>query len=571
MPRQITSACQRLTDHTRELCPAQFLLLLAVVLSKTAFAASLDVRGEMSFFAELYPKKSIVTMMVVKGTMRTQMTSLMGEPVLNHQIRLDSYPSMYVRLPDERIRSIGELPPEIENAAKKVRFTLIGSLIVGSRNPQYHMKTFIPFDSGASVSPGEGNSFNVPGSPAWGRLFRTDLCGDSFIDEKTARDIAAGFEKKDFWLATADMCSDKLIVDDSALREAISKACSGKGKSNTPEWCPKRPIKEDKSDKDEKAAKTKQEAAAENVAKNGKSGGKPSALDELDQQEIARTTPPANPAKPPEAKPAKELTKPAQPAKDDAGKNEKVLFAEDFKAAKGWQGRYESVESPGCAYLGGANAGIHMGFSPGGPVWRDVSGFTPGQTYTISFEVRTLDPSDAGKASFLIDDQVLQSIRSNGKVAIKFTATKPTHRLKFDWKVQSIAMAPVHITNLGVVAERVKELSKDEKRYLGIWQWNYGDNLTAIVQVKANATGELSATIKTDSRFNSSTLRDFQIGNGVMRGKLVEELADCLGCESFFKERLFTLDIKSMSVKEQLRLRGVMRSENTYSLKHESQ
>lgn len=175
-----------------------------------------------------------------------------------------------------------------------------------------------------------------------------------------------------------------------------------------------------------------------------------------------------------------------------------------------------------------------MGFSPGGPVWRDVSGFTPGQTYTISFEAMHARPERRwqSKLPYRRPGAAIDPQQWQGSHQIHCDEAN-AHRLKFDWKVQSIAMAPVYITNLGVVAERVKELSKDEKRYLGIWQWNYGDNLTAIVQVKANATGELSATIKTDSRFNSSTLRDFQIGNGVMRGKLVEELADCLGCESF--------------------------------------
>lgn len=62
------------------------LLLLLVALLFPAHAAGLDVRGEMSFFAELYPKNSTVTMLVVKGKMRTHLTGLMGEPVLNHQI-----------------------------------------------------------------------------------------------------------------------------------------------------------------------------------------------------------------------------------------------------------------------------------------------------------------------------------------------------------------------------------------------------------------------------------------------------------------------------------------------------
>ena len=450
------------------------LLLLLVVLLFPAHAAGLDVRGEMSFFAELYPKNSTVTMLVVKGKMRTHLTGLMGEPVLNHQIRLDPYASVFVRLPDGRIRNVVELTPEIEKAAQKIRFTLVGSLILGSRSPQYHMKTFIPFDSGASVSPGEGNSFNVPGSPAWDHLVRTDRCGESFLDDKTARQIAAGFEKKEFWLASADMCNDRIVVDDSALREAISKACSVKGDS-APAWCPKKPVKDEKPAKNEKAGKGEPSGK---TAKNAKVGdkaaepGKASALDELDKQEVARTAPAAAPAPPPAAKPAAAAPAPAAGAGMATAAGGKVIFAEDFKAAKGWQGRYEAIESPGCAYLGAAHAGIHMAFSPGGPVWRDVTGFTPGQSYEISFEVRTLDPSDAGKATFLVDDKVLHSIRSNGKVSVKFTASQATHRVKFDWKVQSIKMAPVHVANLRISEEggRITNENDEVQRYLGIWK-----------------------------------------------------------------------------------------------------
>ena len=457
--------------------------LLTALLSAAASAAGLDVRGEMSFFAEVYPKNSTVTMLVIKGKMRTHLTGLMGEPVLNHQIRLDPFTSVFVRLPDGRIRNVAELTPEIQKAAQKIRFTLVGSLILGSRSPQYHMKTFIPFDSGASVSPGEGTSFNVPGSPAWGRLVRSELCGESFLDEKTARDIAAGFEKKDFWLATADMCSDKLVVDDSALREAIGKACTVKGKGEgVPEWCPKRPVKDEKPAKDEKAAKAEPGDSAGKAAKDAKSGdkttkpGKPSALDALDKQEVARTAPPPPPTpvvKAPEAKPLNAPATPAAPADTPAATGGKVIFAEDFKVPKGWQGRYEAIESPGCAHLGAAHAGIHMAFSPGGPIWRDVSGFTPGKTYEISFEVRTLDPSDASKATFLVDDQVLHTIRSNGKVAVKFTASQATHRIKFDWKAQRITMAPVHVANLKITTvDGAKETAgSDLQRYAGRWTY----------------------------------------------------------------------------------------------------
>lgn len=448
------------------------LLLLLAALPLPVRAAGLDVRGEMNFFAELYPKNSTVTMLVVKGKMRTHLSGLMGEPVLNNQVRLDPYASVFVRLPDGRIRNVVELPPEIEKTAQKIRFTLTGSLVLGSNSPQYHMKTYIPFDSGASVSPGEGNSFNVPGSPAWDRLMRSEPCGGSFLDERTARQIAAGFEKKEFWLASAEMCNERVTVDDSALREAIDHACSATGKGDgVPEWCPKKPQKDEKPTKEAKAGKASKpdDKTAAPAAST--------ALDELDKQEIARTAPiaPPPPPPPPPAPAAKPAT--AAPPADAAtatAAGGKLIFAEDFKAAKGWQGRYEAIESPGCAYLGTAHAGIHMAFSPGGPVWRDVTGFTPGQSYEISFEVRTLEPGDAGKVSFLVDDTVLHSIRSNGKVTVKFAASRATHRLKFDWKVQSIAMAPVHVTNLRVTAAGEPEQkagSADLQRYVGRWEW----------------------------------------------------------------------------------------------------
>lgn len=417
-----------------------------------AHAAGLDVRGEMSFFAELYPRNSIVTMLVVKGKMRSHLTGLMGEPVLNHQIRLDPYVSVFVRLPDGRIRSMAELPPEIERAAQKIRFTLVGSLILGSTSPQYHMKTFIPFDSGASVTPAEGTSFNVPGSPSWGRLVRTEVCGDAFLDDKTARQIAAGFEKKEVWLASADMCSDKVVIDDTGLREAIAKACNAKGQGdNLPAWCPTKPAKEDKPERAKKDDKPGKDVGAGKPGKTDEKPGSTNALDELDKQELARTAPPPPPAPPPVKQPEPKPT-PAAPvqvaAAEPATKGGKVIFAEDFKVPKGWQGRYETIESPGCAYLGANLAGIHMAFSPGGPVWREVSGFTPGQTYEISFEVRTLDPVDAGKANFQIDDKVLHTITKNGKASVTFKASQPTHRVKFDWKVQTIKAIPIHVTNL---------------------------------------------------------------------------------------------------------------------------
>ena len=503
-------------------------LLLTALLSAAVSAAGLDVRGEMSFFAEVYPKNSTVTMLAIKGKMRTHMTGVMGEPVLNHQIRLDAYPSMYVRLPDGRIRGIAELPPEIQKAAQKIRFTLVGSLILGSRSPQYHMKTFIPFDSGASVSPGAGTSFNVPGSPAWGRLIRTDKCGASFLDEKTARDIVAGFEKKDFWLATADMCSDQLIVDDSALREAIGKACTVKGKGDSaPEWCPKRAVKDEKPAKDEKTAKGEQAGPVGKAAKETKTGEKttkpatPNALDALDKQEVARTAPPPPPTpvvKAPEAKPVPTPVTSAPLADTPVATSGKVIFAEDFKVPKGWQGRYEAIESPGCAYLGAAQAGIHMAFSPGGPIWREVSGFTPGKTYEISFEVRTLDPSDVGKATFLVDDQVLHPIRSNGKVAVKFAASRAMHRIKFDWKVQSIKMAPVHVTNLQITEEGTSKSATESglKRYAGRWTYQNRESWDSWRGdfVITHSQGGLQVTETSSSRNNEVRIKQHPVIKG---------------------------------------------------------
>ena len=111
---------------------ARFLILFALPCAVVR-AVGLDVRGEMSFFAELHPKNSTVTMLVIQGKIRTHLTSLMGEPVLNHQIRLDPFTSVFVRLPDGRIRNVAELTPEIQAAAQKIRFTLVGSLILGSR------------------------------------------------------------------------------------------------------------------------------------------------------------------------------------------------------------------------------------------------------------------------------------------------------------------------------------------------------------------------------------------------------------------------------------------------------
>ena len=72
--------------------------------------------------------------------------------------------------------------------------------------------------------------------------------------------------------------------------------------------------------------------------------------------------------KAPEAKPVPTPVTSAPLADTPVATSGKVIFAEDFKVPKGWQGRYEAIESPGCAYLGAAQAGIHMAFSPGGPI-----------------------------------------------------------------------------------------------------------------------------------------------------------------------------------------------------------
>ena len=507
-------------------CIFAIFLCWSAVLGNAA-AAELDVRGEMRFFAELYPKNSVVSMLSVRGHMRTHMTGLMGEPVLNHQIRLDPYPSMFIRFADGRIRSLAELPPDIQKAAQKVRFTLVGSIILGSNQPQYHMKTYIPFDSGASVSPGEGNSFNVPGSPAWGRLFRTDLCGSRFLDEQTARQIALGFEKKAFWLASADMCNDQLVIDDSALTAAISKACTGARKGEAlPAWCPKAAAKPEPAKGAERAANEKAEKSdkgGKEAPGANKTGGKPSVLDELDKQEVARTAPPPPPpppapAKAPESKPEPKTPSPAPaqpPANAVAGTSGKVIFQEDFKVPKGWQGRYEAIESPGCAYLGAAHAGIHMAFSPGGPIWREVSGFTPGQAYEVSFEVRTLDSTDAGKATFLIDDKVLHVIRNNGKVSVKFTASQATHRLKFDWKVQSIRMAPVHVTNLRIAENGASKGAAESglERYAGRWTYKsrYGWNGYFVI---THSQGELKVTDTSQSRYDEVRIKQQPVIQG---------------------------------------------------------
>lgn len=534
-----------------------------------AHAAGLDVRGEMSFFAELYPRNSIVTMLVVKGKMRSHLTGLMGEPVLNHQIRLDPYLSVFVRLPDGRIRSMAELPPEIERAAQKIRLSLVGSLILGSTSPQYHMKTFIPFDSGASVTPAEGTSFNVPGSPSWGRLVRTEVCGDAFLDDKTARQIAVGFEKKEVWLASADMCSDKVVIDDTALREAIAKACNAAGQGdNLPAWCPKKPAKEDKPERARKDDKPGKDVGAGKPGKTDEKPGSTNALDELDKQELARTTPPPPP--PPPVKQPEPTATPAAPvqvaAAEPATKGGKVIFAEDFKVPKGWQGRYETIESPGCAYLGANHAGIHMAFSPGGPVWREVSGFTPGQTYEITFEVRTLDPADAGKATFQIDDKVLHTIAKNGKVSLTFKASQPTHRVKFDWNVQSIKMAPVHVTELRVVGDAGENQVRtdDNERYKGLWKWRHGtawNSLSWCLLIEKKADGKPYAGISLDCDRSYTALREFQAKDGIIRGKW--------GPYPTERETIFTLDINAMKVNEQGSTRGMITSNRDYQLTKE--
>lgn len=540
------------------------LLLALLVLPLTlAHAAGLDVRGEMSLFAEFYPKNSTVTMLVVKGKMRTHMTGLMGEPVLNHQIRLDPYVSVYVRLPDGRIRNVAELPPEIDKAAQKIRFTLAGSLVLGSTSPQYHMKAFIPFDSGASVTPAEGTSFNVPGSPAWSRLVRTEKCGDAFLDDKTARQIAAGFEKKEFWLASADICNDAVRIDDSALREAIATACKGKDKGdNLPAWCPKKSAKEEEPVRDKKNDKATKDSGTGKSGKKEEKPGALNALDELDKQEIARLDPPPPPVKQPEPKPMPPAPAPAA-AVEPVPKDGKVIFAEDFKIPKGWQGRYETIESPGCAYLGAGSAGIHMAFSPSGPVWREVSGFTPGKSYEISFEVRTLNPADAGKASFQIDDKVLHTISKNGKVSLSFKASQPTHRIKFDWKAQSIKMAPVHVTELRVVGDAGEEQVRatDNERYIGLWKWRHGTDWNSIswcLLVEKKADGKLDAGISLDCDKSYDMLREFQAKDGIISGKW--------GRNPEEYENIFSLDINAMNVSEQSRKNGVMNANRDYPL-----
>lgn len=244
-------------------------------------------------------------------------------------------------------------------------------------------------------------------------------------------------------------------------------------------------------------------------------------------------------------------------------KDGKVIFAEDFKIPKGWQGRYETIESPGCAYLGAGSAGIHMAFSPSGPVWREVSGFTPGKSYEISFEVRTLNPADAGKASFQIDDKVLHTISKNGKVSLSFKASQPTHRIKFDWKAQSIKMAPVHVTELRVVGDAGEEQVRatDNERYIGLWKWRHGTDWNSIswcLLVEKKADGKLDAGISLDCDKSYDMLREFQAKDGIISGKW--------GRNPEEYENIFSLDINAMNVSEQSRKNGVMNANRDYPL-----
>ncbi|MGE5384782.1 MAG: hypothetical protein ACM3SV_02735 [Betaproteobacteria bacterium] len=497
------------------------LFALLALPSLSGMAAGLDTQADLRFTAKIYPKNATVTMMLVQGSMRSRLTGLMGEPVLNHQVKLDPYMSTFVRLPDGQIRDVAELTPEIRKAAQKIRFTLVGALLLGSQQPQYHAKTFIPFDSGASVSPADGAPFNVPGSPAWGNLVRTDACGNAWLDEKTARQIAAGFEKKEFWIAGAEMCSDKTEIDDSAVREAIAQACAGPtgGTGKLPAWCGQQSAKSKEADKN-------------TADPRGKAPGKaPSGVAA---------------AGAPETKSPTEKDSRAKPGAASEAKPGRIVFEDNFrKAGGGWAGSVGNIETAGCHYLGASNSGIHMAYEPAGPLYRDITGLQRGKTYTISFEVKTLDPRDAGLATFSIDDAVVHKINANGPVSIPFVATKPTHRIQFNWGLKAITWAPIHITALKIVPgglEKTKATAP-EQRFVGEWKWRErGSDFDNYSMTVVSENGKLKIAQHTIESLNMPPLKeDARIENG----KLVFAVG-----KSASRSQRFSLDIDQMVMTE---------------------
>ena len=128
-----------------------------------------------------------------------------------------------------------------------------------------------------------------------------------------------------------------------------------------------------------------------------------------------------------------------------------ILLQDDFSTRQqGWQGTVSSIETAGCTHPGSGRSGLHFGYEPGGPLYRDVAGFIPGRYYTLSFEVKTLDPRDAGLVRLALDDAPMYMIVRNGPVTLRFQSARPVHRIRFDWANRAIMWAPIHIENMKI-------------------------------------------------------------------------------------------------------------------------
>lgn len=179
-------------------------------------------------------------------TIKWKMWALMGEPVGNYVLawKLASVSLKDLQHSNGRIvYSPDRLPPELRAPAKALQLYIDGVSVVGIAGGRSSSSEH-RFNTGVAVRAGADSSFNVPGSPSWGKLFVTS--GDACVEKRSTYMDAASAKAlfaKGIELYPVRVCPGSEFFELGALEAAIAKLCDDPAKANQYGFCHRTPPK----------------------------------------------------------------------------------------------------------------------------------------------------------------------------------------------------------------------------------------------------------------------------------------------------------------------------------------
>lgn len=242
---------RRLLAKTVQLCCLSLALMLPV---PPALADAYIAEGRyQARLLELATDNPLVPRLIVNAEVSYRYSALMGEPLANHGLKWELVGFTLVPGKGREIQ-VGrdEARQRLGQAVDRLELSLRGLAHVRSTDPAsplYGKPLSLDFDTGAAVRAG-AQSWNVAGSPAWGKLFLNDeapcvgpeatvVSGQSpgatraWIAADSAKAV---FRTGHFFLEHKAVCrKGTALVGLDALASALRKLCSAQ-KERDP-WC----------------------------------------------------------------------------------------------------------------------------------------------------------------------------------------------------------------------------------------------------------------------------------------------------------------------------------------------